>query len=240
MTAQLSETHDRIDLGELPDIEALARLVDWDGLTVIDVGCGAGHLARALADHGATVLGLEPSKEQVARNLTADAHPGVELIEGDATSIPRGDGSTDVVVFSRSLHHVPLDEMDGAIAEAIRVLKPTTGRLIVIEPDIEGQFSRLYTPFHDETVERAGALAAMARSADPRFESMREVWFTFVMTYDSFDAFITRMTGSTYNTITMAQMDTGEVRAMFEAGRSTEGYRFTNPNRVRLYTGPKP
>jgi ubiquinone/menaquinone biosynthesis C-methylase UbiE len=227
-------------MGELPDTEALGRLVDWKGLRVVDVGCGPGDLARGLAQLGAVVLGIEPSPAQVALNRAKEPTAGVELIEGNASRIPRDDDSVDVVVFSRSLHHVPVDAMDGAIAEAIRVLVPQTGRLIVIEPDVRGQFTKLVRPFHDEVTVRARALEALARCADPAFESVSEVWFSFVMVYENFDAFVARMTGSTYNTIAATTMDTPEVRAAFEAGRTDDGYRFTNPNRVRLYTGPRP
>ena len=77
------------------------------GRSLIDVGCGGGALARALAERGATVLGVEPDPVQAARNREASETPGVSFAEGRAESLPVGDGAADGAIFGRSLHHVP-------------------------------------------------------------------------------------------------------------------------------------
>ncbi len=48
------------ELGEATDMEAVDRLLPVTGLALADVGCGAGRTSRALAERGATVLGVEP------------------------------------------------------------------------------------------------------------------------------------------------------------------------------------
>ena len=45
--------------------QILAALPPCDGLRVIEVGCGPGALARAMARRGATVLGLDRSAAAV-------------------------------------------------------------------------------------------------------------------------------------------------------------------------------
>ena len=57
-----------IDLGKLSDVKALRRIINPDGLMLIDVGCGAGDLARKLAYVGATVIGVEPDTIQAQKN----------------------------------------------------------------------------------------------------------------------------------------------------------------------------
>ena len=111
-------------LGCATDIEIIGRLVELEGRTIADVGCGDGRVARALADLGATVVGVEPDPIQAAKNREADAHPGVTLIEGAAERLPQDTASVDGVIFSKSLHHVPREGMDAGLREAARVLKP--------------------------------------------------------------------------------------------------------------------
>jgi len=226
------------DLGIARDIDIFDRLANWQGLDVVDCGCGDGSLAKGLAKRGATVTGLEPDPAQAAKNRGADPVPNVTLLEAHAQSIPRDDGSVDAVVFSKSLHHVPFEEMDNALREAARVLKPG-GFLYVLEPDIRGQFSQMVKPFHDETVVRAKAIEALDRTASKVFGVMEEYWYTNVVTFPDFETLDKRMSGSTFNQIDARRVDTPEVRAAFEAGKAEEGYAFTNLMRVRLYRDPQ-
>jgi SAM-dependent methyltransferase len=94
--------------------------------SVLDLCCGAGLLAGAAADRGATASGLDFSPAMLA--VARAAHPGLRLAEGDAEAIPFPDGSFDAVVSSFGIHHVPRPER--ALAEALRVLRPG-GRLAV-------------------------------------------------------------------------------------------------------------
>ena len=223
------------NLGFKQDPDALSTLTEWSGRVVVDVGCGPGTLARALADLGATVHAVEPDPEQATKNAQAP-HSGVSFLQAPAEALPLEDGVADVVVLARSLHHVALRRMDTALEEARRVLKPT-GMLIVIEPDIHGQFSQLIRPFHDETVVRAFALEALER-AQKHFESTEEIWFTSVGEYDSFDAFRDRMVGMTFSSHSAEKINCAEVHAAFEAGAVGEEYRFTNPMRMRVLRNP--
>lgn len=96
-----------------------------DGARAVEVGCGTGPVARALAALPATasVVGIDPSPFflQRARELAGEVL-GLEFAEGDARALPLADGSADVVVFYTTLCHVPVPER--ALAEAHRVLRP--------------------------------------------------------------------------------------------------------------------
>jgi len=224
------------NLGIRDDLDVLAELSDWTGKQVLDVGCGAGRLSFGIALLGATVRGFEPDPIQAARNREAPAQDGVSLEEAGAEALPVRSDEIDVVLFSRSLHHIPADLMDRALSEARRVLKPD-GVLVVIEPDIHGQFSQLIRPFHDETAVRAQALDALTRAQD-EYGAVEELWFTTEFRFESFVAFRDRMSGLTFNEIAAEAIDRPVVRAAFEAGRVFDGYRFTNPMRVRVHRRP--
>ena len=226
------------NLGFSTDVNAVRSLVEWSGTQVLDVGCGPGRLSRDLAGLGAIVRGFEPDPIQAEKNQEAEPCPGVTFSQGKAENLPVDAATLDVVILSRSLHHVPADGMDKALTEARRVLKPS-GTLLILEPDIHGQFSQLIRPFHDETVVRAQALAALDRQED-HFATMEELWFTSEMTFESFPAFKAHMIGMSFNDIVAERIEQPEVAAAFEAGRVDSGYRFTNPTRIRVYRNPRP
>ena len=59
------------------DLGVLERLLTVAGRDVLDVGCGSGHLVRALAALGARPVGLEISSEHLAAALTGDDASGI-------------------------------------------------------------------------------------------------------------------------------------------------------------------
>lgn len=88
--------------------------------TVLDVGCGDGQIARALSAQGSTVLGIDPTQLHIDIARERAGGPTYEL--GSATQLPVADNSQDAVVACLVFEHI--DEVDAAIAEVARVLKP--------------------------------------------------------------------------------------------------------------------
>ncbi len=226
---------DAEDLGEADYIDVIDRLVPVAGLYVVDVGCAGGRLTRQLAERGAKVLGVEPDPIQAEKNRAAEAIPGLSFVEAPGQALPVDDDFMDGVFFSYSLHHVPREHMDGALAEAARVLKPETGFLYVQEPMLAGSMEAVYRPFHDETEVRTLAYTALRRAAVPRFAEARELRYREPVRYDSFATFVEEVAGTTYSDFPRERVDTPEVKAMFEAGRTDDGYVFTQHNRINLY-----
>ena len=148
---------DAEDLGEADEMDVIDRLVPVAGLNVVDVGCGGGRITRQLAERGAKVLGVEPDPIQAEKNRAAEAMPGLSFVEAPGQALPVDDDFMDGVFFSYSLHHVPREHMDGALAESARVLKPEAGFLYVQEPMLVGSMEAVYRPFHDETEVRTMA-----------------------------------------------------------------------------------
>ena len=235
---EMTETLDRIDLGELTDIQAVTHLMDVNGLSLVDVGCGAGHISRALAEMGAVVLGIEPDPAQAERNRSADPLPNVTLLEAGAQAIPADDQSVDGVMFFRSLHHVPRHLMDAALTEAARVLKPE-GFLYVVEPGMEGSHYAMMRPFHDETEVRTLAQEALARTAEGLFESTGAYLYTQHPRHDSFEAMMDFFTSLSFNDITREMIDVPEVRERFEAACTDDGFVFEQPTLLNVYRQPK-
>jgi 2-polyprenyl-6-hydroxyphenyl methylase / 3-demethylubiquinone-9 3-methyltransferase len=97
---------------------------DWRGKTVLDLGCGGGFMAEALARRGAKVVGVDPSEAAIR---AAQAHAESEGLTidykaGTGESIPLGDRSVDCVVCVDVLEHVA--DLDRVLDEIARVLKP--------------------------------------------------------------------------------------------------------------------
>lgn len=231
----------RADLGEWTDVEALARLVTIAGLRLIDVGCGAGDNARRLAQAGARVIALDPNSIQALENgATQVAGSSLLFLQGDARKLPAESGAWDGVVFFRSLHHVPVEGMAAALAEAARALKPDEGFLCVVEPGTKGTHFPVMRPFHDETRVREAAQDELDRTATPLFRERRSFRYLQHPRYADFDAFADRFATQTFNDIGRERIDTSEVRALFEAGRTDRGdYAFEQPMLLDLFLGPR-
>ena len=121
----------------------LRRAGQTEGL-VLDVGCGAGGMLRALADEGFTTAGLDHAPEALerARELRGnDPRYTGELRLGDVCShIPWPDETFDAVVLNDLVEH--LADEGGAISEVRRVLRPG-GRILVSTLNARGLLARL-------------------------------------------------------------------------------------------------
>ena len=233
----MTQESPRADLGELTDIEGVTRLLSVEGLSLIDVGCGAGDVARALAELGAVVLGVEPDPVQAQKNRSAEPVPNVTLVEAGAEALPADDRSVDGVLFFRSLHHVPRELMDKAFMEAARVLKPG-GFVYVVEPGMEGSHYKMMRPFHDETEVRTLAQQALAKTADSLFEPVGKYVYMQHPRHESFEAMRKFFTAMSFNDIDREMIDVPEVRESFEAARCEDGYVFDQPTLVNFYRQP--
>jgi SAM-dependent methyltransferase len=228
----------RIDLGVKTDIEAVTGLVDVRGLRLIDVGCGPGRTSRELVAAGARVFALEPDPVQAAENGKLAPIEGLEFAQARAESLPVADAAFDGALFFRSLHHVPINSMERAIGEAARALKPG-GFVCFVEPGMEGTHFPLMRPFHDETVVRNAAQAALDRYAAPLFKERSRYVYRQFPKYADFAAFVARVMGQTFNDIQREKVETEEVRRRFEAGRQANGeYQFDQPMLLDLFRAP--
>lgn len=109
------------------------------GQKVVDMGSGSGHYATALSEslgNMGKIIAVDLSKDILIklRNDTLRAgRENVEVIDGDISKkngTKLRDGLADGVVFSNILYQ--LEDLNGALEEAKRILKPG-GKVCIIE-----------------------------------------------------------------------------------------------------------
>lgn len=115
----------------------LLEMVEAAGLSgterVLDLGCGAGHTAIALAPRAAHVTAVDITPEMLGVASDLAARKGITNVtfeRQDATSLPYPDTRFDVVASRVAAHHY--HDVRAFVSEASRVLKPG-GRLLLAD-----------------------------------------------------------------------------------------------------------
>jgi len=104
------------------------------GASVLEVGCGPGHLAARMADAGLRVTGLDLDEAMIGRARVNGARrpgtsgPSPEFVVGDVAALPFPAASFDAVVSTLSMHHWA--DRPAGLGEIARVLRPD-GRALV-------------------------------------------------------------------------------------------------------------
>jgi len=100
------------------------RLGVTPGTRLLDVGCGAGQLALLAARAGARVTGCDIATNWLDKARARAADEGLEITfeEGDAESLPYGDGQFDAVVSLIGAMFAPRPDL--VAAEITRVCRP--------------------------------------------------------------------------------------------------------------------
>jgi len=227
-------TAERQNLGARSHLDALLTTVGAVAeLQIVDVGCGEGQLARALAERGAQVTGVDPFMAET--KWTAQGAGKYRIVKAQADKLPLPDQSADLVLFVFSLHHVPEAKLEGALAEARRLLRPS-GRLYVAEPLPEGPHQYVMELFHDETPVRKAAANALARFAKPQFAADRVSNYIDVRSYADFDGFAGRMIANMrFNGYTEESVLAPGVRRRFAEAHAAHGGKFDQPVRIDYF-----
>jgi len=107
------------------------------GMTLVDIGAGTGAFAVAFSEwFDLSVLAVEPSaamRDQIPRTAA------IQVLEGDASTLPLPDQSADAAWLSLVIHHVP--DLEAAAHEIRRVLRP--GAPVLIRQGFPGRCDRV-------------------------------------------------------------------------------------------------
>jgi len=107
------------------------RLLPENFSSLLDIGCGEGHFIKSIIGQysNAKFVGIDLHGQNIK---TARRNSSVDFVVGDAKKLPFKNASFDIAVMLELIEH--LESPDEAIAEMLRVLKPS-GKLILSTPD---------------------------------------------------------------------------------------------------------
>jgi SAM-dependent methyltransferase len=167
-------------------------VLNGDPREVLDLGCGTGTLAIAMARAAgrARITGIDGDAEILDIARAKEGSEGIAFVTGLADALPFDDGSFDRVVCSLLLHHLEPAVKRAALAEARRVLR-RGGRLHVADfgrshdPVMRVLFAGLQVldGFANTADHPAGRLPAMIETAGfhsvERTLALRTAWGSF-------------------------------------------------------------
>jgi ubiquinone/menaquinone biosynthesis C-methylase UbiE len=140
---------------DIPREDTLKLLGTVEGKRILDLGCGTGHNAIALARQGAKVIGVDESSDQVAAARAACEREGVKV----------------------ELHHAPLAELAFLRADTIDGAVSACG-LSPVE-DIDRVFRQVHRILRPETalvLSFPHPAFALVDVADPERRVQRSYW----------------------------------------------------------------
>jgi SAM-dependent methyltransferase len=136
------------------EVELVWRLLELEpGLEVLDLACGHGRIANALAERGARVTGLDatPLFLELARADAAERGVEVEYVEGDMRSIPWVDRFDRVLCWFTSFGYFSDEENRAVLAGAYAALVPGGSFLVELN-----HRDNLLGRYAEETVSERG------------------------------------------------------------------------------------
>jgi ubiquinone/menaquinone biosynthesis C-methylase UbiE len=145
------------------DLQALKDIAGGiAAASVLDLGCGGGHVSFAVAPFAASVIACDPSSPMLGVVAAAAAERGLSNIvtqQAQAEALPFPDASFDLVITRFSAHH--WFDVPAGLREARRVLRPD-GVLVVIDVVAPEH------PLHDTTMQAVELLRDASHVRDYR------------------------------------------------------------------------
>jgi SAM-dependent methyltransferase len=156
-------------------VEAIWRLLALEpGLEVLDLACGHGRIANALAERGARVTGLDATPLFLERARRDAAERGVEVdyVEGDMRSLPWSERFDRIVNWFTAFGYFDDADNRGVLGEAHRALRP--GGRLLIETSNRDRVLHEFRP--QQVVERDGDFMLQLTEWDALGSRARSEW----------------------------------------------------------------
>jgi SAM-dependent methyltransferase len=149
---------------DVPREDTLKLLGPVEGRRLLDLGCGCGHNAIALARQGAKVIGVDESADQVAEARAACDREGVKV----------------------ELHHAPLAELAFLRADTIDGALSAFGLAPIEDIDrVFRQVHRVLKPEMPLVMSFPHPAFALIDPADPERRVVRSYWETALIAADA-------------------------------------------------------
>ncbi len=145
---------------------------------ILEVGCGDGRMSKLLAHNSRKYIAIDPDEHSIEKAKSELINVDFRIGSGEALEFE--DESFPIILFTLSLHHL---ESNLALKEAHRVLT-ADGQLVILEPLANGEVSKIFDLFDDES-ERILDAWNMIQNSD--FEIERHETFFTVMSFNDLD-----------------------------------------------------
>jgi ubiquinone/menaquinone biosynthesis C-methylase UbiE len=168
------------------------------GSSVLEIGCATGTLTAYLADSECNVTGLDRSDDMIDR--ARNDHPGLDLLVGDATSLPHDNGAFDAVIAASVINVVPdarqvLSEMQRVCAPRgiVSVLVPSAG---FTDRDLDDLIETLGVTGFSEAVLTKWHQGPTKMSRKQLETLMRSLGLESIVTHSYLDGMLTAASGT--------------------------------------------
>lgn len=222
----------------LSTFEILEEIINPEGKTVLDIGCGIGENTRRLVTQKAKVIGIDRPE------LISKAHEfprnGDEIYrEGLAEKLPVDDKSADIALYMASFHHIQKEHMPLAIKECKRVLKHG-GIAIFVEPVAkDSSWYEITRFFSEEEPLRQAAYDTIRNSGGDDFLQLLEKFYYMERTLNDFikhlDIYVP---DPEIKSQILAKSKSVYDELQVKSGLSSEDFRLKSVMRLNLFVRP--
>ncbi len=175
-------------------LNEVEKEITLSGKNILEIGCGNGSRSAQIANRCRYLVALDPAPELIALANQHNHVGNIEYVLGKAENLVFPNKQFDAVVFTLSLHHVPIEKMSKAIDEAVRVTKKD-GYIIFLEPTEEGTFFEAEIAFDacdgDERANKRTAYQALKNYRG--YQNIVEQSDETIFQFDSFEDFVTTL-----------------------------------------------
>lgn len=178
----------------------LLETLNLNNKTILELGCGTASMTKLIASNGfdRKIIACEVDEIQHKKNLELNIE-NIEFKLCGAQDIPLEDNSIHMVLMFKSLHHIPKNQMQKALQEIKRVLKPN-GLAYISEPLFLGKQNELVSMFHNEEQVRIDAFEAIKKAVENQdFKLFNEIFFQTEVIYKDFEDFEKKQMNMTFH-----------------------------------------